>query len=204
MKYLELYESFENKDIKELCRKYEIANYTINKDGSIDVNSNVDLESRKLSNLPLKFNKVNGVFSCYNNQLKSLEGCPKIISNNFYCSGNQLTSLKGCPKKIPGTFSCVDNQLTSLEGCPEYIDGNFNFSKNKITSFEYIPNIGNFNCYDNPIFEIWKLFKDTTKIELFNDMDIIQDGVVILDRLNYFLEEIGKSTVKSIYRYKYI
>ncbi len=36
MRYLKLFESFE--DIDEICRKYRIENYTINSDGSIDVN----------------------------------------------------------------------------------------------------------------------------------------------------------------------
>ena len=35
MRYLKLFESFE--DIDEICRKYRIENYTINSDGSIDV-----------------------------------------------------------------------------------------------------------------------------------------------------------------------
>ena len=42
------------------------------------------------------------------------------------------------------------------------------------------------------------MFEDTTKIELFNDMDIIQDDTVILDRLNYFLEEIGKPAYHNL------
>ena len=36
MKYLKLYKSFE--DINEICRKYDIYNYTINPDGFIDAN----------------------------------------------------------------------------------------------------------------------------------------------------------------------
>ena len=41
MKYLRLFESFE--DIKGICKKYDIKDYTINPDGTIDVNENVDL-----------------------------------------------------------------------------------------------------------------------------------------------------------------
>ena len=41
MKYLRLFESFEN--IYEICRKYDIENYTINPDGYIDVNDTVYL-----------------------------------------------------------------------------------------------------------------------------------------------------------------
>ncbi len=61
MKYLRLFESFEN--IDEICKKYNITNYTINKDGTIDVNNYVDLENKKLKKLPLNFNKINGWFA---------------------------------------------------------------------------------------------------------------------------------------------
>ena len=100
----------------------------------------------------------------------------------------------------------VLNKLTSLEGCPERIGGGFLCSNNKLTSFEGFPkHIGDrFICSGNPIYEIWQLFKDKSKIEFFNDCDIIQDDVVILDRLNFFLEEIGKPTVNSVKGYKYI
>ena len=39
MKHLKLFENFE--DIESICKKYNITNYTINVDGSIDVNGNV-------------------------------------------------------------------------------------------------------------------------------------------------------------------
>ena len=55
-----------------------------------------------------------GNFYCYNNQLTSLEFCPKEVSGDFWCSYNQLTSLEFCPEKVGGEFWCSDNQLTSL------------------------------------------------------------------------------------------
>ena len=62
MRYLKLFESFE--DIDEICKKYRIENYTINSDGSIDVDEDVNLHNLGLEKLPLKFNKVNGFFTC--------------------------------------------------------------------------------------------------------------------------------------------
>ena len=53
MKYLKLFEAFE--DINEICKKYNIKNYTINQDVSIDVNGYVDLYNIGLTKLPLKF-----------------------------------------------------------------------------------------------------------------------------------------------------
>ena len=113
-------------NIDLICKKYDIENYTINQDESINVNGNVDLSmKKKLTKLPLKFNKVSGNFYCHSNQLTSLEGSPKEIGGNFYCSNNKLTSLEGGPKEVGRYFCCQYNQLTSLEGGPKKVCGNF-------------------------------------------------------------------------------
>ena len=46
--------------ISLICKKYGITNYTINGDGSIDVNGNVNLIGYGLTELPLRFNRVGG------------------------------------------------------------------------------------------------------------------------------------------------
>jgi hypothetical protein len=185
MKHLKLFESFREEDIHAICEKYGIDNYTINEDGSIDVNGPVDLGSRKLNRLPLKFRKVTIYFDCSYNQLTSLEGCPESVGGSFLCDVNRLKSLEGCPKSVGGSFLCEYNQLASLEGCPE--------------------SVSNFCCYGNPIYQIWSLFEDYDKIEFFNDCDPIRPpNIIILDRLNYFLEEIGKKTVTEVKGYKCI
>ena len=228
MKYLKLFESFNEEDIHTICEEYRIRNYTINEDGSIDVDGNVDLSCRKLTKLPLKFNKVNGDFYCRVNSLTSLFGCPNEVGGNFYCSDNKLKSLEHCPKKIHGGFSCYYNLITSLSGCPERINGDFNCSSNYLTSFEHCPKeiYGNFDCYNNKIisfdhlpfsidgnfvceynliYNIWKLFEDYSKIDLFNDCDPIREpNTIILDRLNFFLEKIGKPPVSEVEGYKCI
>ncbi len=58
-------------EIHNICEKYNITNYTINPDGSIDVDDGVDLSGKDLIKIPLKFNKVNGWFDCSYNQLTS-------------------------------------------------------------------------------------------------------------------------------------
>jgi len=45
-------------EIKIICKKYEIVNYTINDDMYIDVDGEVDLSYCKLIALPLVLNKV--------------------------------------------------------------------------------------------------------------------------------------------------
>ena len=77
MKYLKLFEGFENTDIVNICRKYNISNYVVNPDGSIDVYGIVNLRNNNLTKLPLKFNKLNGYFDCRYNKLTTLEGSPE-------------------------------------------------------------------------------------------------------------------------------
>ena len=82
-------------EIHIICEKYSITNYTINPDGSIDVYGNVNLHTRKLTKIPLKFNRVNGYFDVNNNKLTSLENSPLELGKYFYCYKNQLESLYG-------------------------------------------------------------------------------------------------------------
>jgi hypothetical protein len=119
--------------ISLICEKYKITNYTINDDGSIDVDGDVNLSYKGLTELPLTFNKVSGYFSCSNNRLTSLKGSPKWVGSDFYCYNNDLTSLKGSPKWVGSDFYCYNNDLTSLEFCPDYVGGNFYCVKNNLT-----------------------------------------------------------------------
>ena len=108
MKHIRLFESFS--DIGSICDEYGITNYTINSDGSIDVDGDVNLTNKKLTKLPVKFNKVSGNFYCSSNKL-TLEGGPKEVGGDFYCSNTQLTTLEGSPKEVGGDFNCFNNQL---------------------------------------------------------------------------------------------
>jgi len=232
--YIKTFESF-SESIEDICREYNIENYTINQDGSIDVDGDVNLSYKELTKLPLRFGKVGGGFNCSHNKLTSLEGSPKEVGGYFYCEYNQLTSLEGSPNKVGGDFSCHYNKLTNLEGSPNRVGGDFNCSNNQLTNLEGSPDVvggdfycsrnqltslegspdrigGDFNCKqrknwrDNPIYNIYKLFNDKSKIELFNDYDIIRDNgkSIVLDRLNAFLDDIGKSPVDSVNGYKNI
>jgi hypothetical protein len=120
---------------------YEIKNYTINDDFTIDVNGNVNLDQESLTCLPsfIKFNKVSGYFSYFYNQLTSLEGCPTTVGGSFSCSDNQLTSLEGCPRTVGDSFYCYNNKLTSLEGCPRTVGDSFYcYNNNEQFSEEYV------------------------------------------------------------------
>ena len=145
---IKLFEEYN--DIVSICDQYGIENYTINPDGSIDVNGgmNLNFNGRKLDRLPLKFGRVNGNFYCSHNKLTSLEGCPSYVGGFFDCSNNQLTSLEGCPKEVGGSFDCGNNKLTTLEGCPTELNINFYCDHNQLTSLKGGPKEvgGDFNC----------------------------------------------------------
>jgi hypothetical protein len=128
MKYLKDYKIFEShEDIHAICKKYRITNYTINPDGSIDVDGplSVDLFDKGLTKLPLNFRNVSGDFDCRYNQLTSLEGAPSSVGGYFYCSKNKLTSLEGAPENVGDYFDCSGNKLTSLEGAPSSVGSGF-------------------------------------------------------------------------------
>ena len=133
-------------NINDLCRKYSIKNYTINNDGSIDVKGNVKFkygDLNELKRLPLRFNKVTGLFSCNYNGLTTLEGAPSYVGKSFTCYDNEITNLKGGPKYVGGRFDCAANPLTTLAYFPEVIKGwavCFNTSTSKPNMFPKVYN----------------------------------------------------------------
>ena len=193
MKYLKNFnENINRSEIEAICKKYNITNYTINEDGSIDVDGNVNLKRNNLRELPLKFRNVVGNFYCEFNQLTSLDGAPKSVGDyfncrdnklttlegapqrvggEFDCSYNKLTSLVGCPQYIGGGFYCISNQLTSLVGCPQSVGGNFECSGNQLTTLEGAPKrvYGDFSCYNNKLKNIDYLPKYYKKLFIKNN-----------------------------------
>lgn len=228
MEYLKRYKLFESgyvdhESIHNLCSFYNISKYTINDDGSIDVDDNVYLSENRLDRIPIKFNKVSGYFDCGENNLTSLENCPNEVGGDFYCFDNKLESLEFGPSIVNGNYFCNDNELTTLKGSPKRVGREFMCSNNKLTSLEYGPkytmnysmNINHINTFVgfpttadmifmmfNPIENIYKLFNDISKVELFNYYDIIRDDgqSIVLDRLNSFLEDIGKDMISKYHK----
>jgi hypothetical protein len=138
--------------IDSICEKYNILNYSINSNGSIDVFGDVDLISRKLFKFPLKFGNVTGKFICAYNNLTSLVGCPTIVGGNFRCGHNKLSSLEGGPVTVGGDFFCSGNNLSSLVGSPTTVSGDFYCSNNKLTSLEGSPTVVDvFSCNENQL-----------------------------------------------------
>ena len=158
--------------IEEICVKYGIEDYTIMDDGSIDVDGDVYINDEGLTELPLTFNKVTGVFNCDDNKLTTLKGSPKSVGDGFDCGGNNLTSLEGSPESVGGHFNCQFNNLIDLKGSPKSIGGKF-------------------YCRNNPIESIFN-YVDIDFIKAFNTFKVIKDGVVNLKRLKYVMELFDK------------
>jgi signal peptidase I len=140
-------------EIMKFKKTYGIlGDYTINPDGSVDVDGDVKMVRMGLTKIPVKFGKVGGYFDCSDNHLTSLEFAPSYVGGSFSCQFNKLTSLEFAPSYVSSTFYCYENNLTSLEGCPYYVGGWFDCSKNLLTSLEFAPSKvgGYFNCsYNN-------------------------------------------------------
>ena len=133
MRYLKIYENYHTeKEVAKICKQYGITNWSINQDGLVDVNGDVDLSDIKLTKLPLKFSIVSGYFDCSGNRLTTLEGAPKSVGDNFYCQNNELTNLKGAPESVGAAFFCYGNLLTTLEGAPYSVGGGFYFFNNPL------------------------------------------------------------------------
>ena len=148
--------------IHDICKQYGIENYTINDDGSIDVDGHVGLYNKGLTELPLRFNKVSGDFHCGRNRLTTLKGSPRWIGGWFYCDNNQLTSLEFSPEYVGVDFWCQYNKLTD-NYCETEILGDFYtslkqdgliFDVNRVTNYKEFQKMYNRKKILNDIFNM--------------------------------------------------
>ncbi len=95
-------------EIHKICDKLKIDNYTINPDGSIDIDGDVYI---LINEIPLRFNMVSG---------------------NFYCSYNNLSTLKNFPNEVGGETFLYGNPLKSLDGYNGGYDKLFCDNKEKL------------------------------------------------------------------------
>ena len=178
MRYLKLFENFGDAGnrIDSICKRYGIENYTINEDGTIDVDGDVSLSSQGLNELPVRFRNVTGHFFCNNNELSSLEGCPESVDGYFSCSRNKLKTLEGCPQNVGGDFYCDDNKLISLDGCPKSVGGHF-------------------FCDDNPCTRIYEDWIDSDRrdelLDMMKDYDFLRGDIINWYLLEEFYKDAG-------------
>jgi hypothetical protein len=205
MKMIKIFDSFKSEeDIKYIAYEYGIYKHQILEDGSINVYNDVYLSKnlKNLKQLPLTFNEVTYDFDCSNNNLTTLEGCPKKVGWIFNCSLNKLTSLEYSPEIVEGNFNCYYNDyLTSLEGLENtYIDGYLDILCSEIYSLKGFPKrVSAFFCKRTPIEPIYNTFIqecDYETMRRFNKFDVIYtdglDWFIDYDNLGKFLRSVGK------------
>ena len=183
----------DKQSIIQLCEGYNISYYTINDDGSIDVDGHVSFSNLGLTELPLKFNKVSGDFYCGKNNLTTLKGCPIEVGEIFNCNYNELTSLEYSPIKVGDDFCCTHNNLTDLKGCPEKVGGVFLITDNNITDLKEFPKSVGGDTYllSNPIGSI-STSMDIDFVRAFNTYKVLRDGIINIKRLKYLMEQFDK------------
>jgi hypothetical protein len=124
-------------EIEEWLEEHEVYNYFINDDYSVDVEGSVNLEGNHLTVIPVKFNRVTGLFSCADNRLVTLENCPREVGLSFHCCNNNIQTLKGCPNIIGDYIDCSSNRyLASLAFGPKTVKTNFIIGHNPVRSLD--------------------------------------------------------------------
>ena len=171
MKYIKTYEGlfdfFKKKEtdpkkieIINLCKEYNITKYTINDDYSIDVDGHVDLSSKELTKIPIKFNNVTGFFSCVGNMLVDLENAPRRVEGNFLCQHQyygSFISLKGAPEYVGFRFDFNENEnLKDFTDFPTYVGATIDARSTGLYSFDCIPESATkvFIDHDTPLFAV--------------------------------------------------
>ena len=165
--------------VKAQCENLAIENYTINNDGTVDVNGNLNIylvldriKKDERNNVLINFNKINGsvninlqfrkagkilkkkIFLKERRILKNqLPFTFNEVTGNFYASHNMLETLRGCPKKVGGCFDVRTNRLHTLEGSPERVGGYFCAHNNLLNDLKGSPKYvgGNFDVADNDL-----------------------------------------------------
>jgi hypothetical protein len=112
----EIVQPNDQRKLEDVIAKYFLipGEYTILKDGSVDVRGPCRLEV-ECQKMPIQFNDVTGPFICAGKKLTSLEGSPKACQD-FSCFDNQLANLIGSPGLVKGSFMAHANPLVSIEG----------------------------------------------------------------------------------------
>ena len=71
-------------------------------------------------------------------KLKSLEGCPQIVTGAFTLYNNWCKSLVGGPTEVGGDFTFMNGKITSLDGAPQIVGGEVRILDNPIITMEGI------------------------------------------------------------------
>ncbi len=70
-----------------------VGRWLLTPDGKIDNRNHVNMNDMNLTEIPVKFGRVDGQFFCNNNKLTTLKNCPDEVGWSYYISirNNKLT-----------------------------------------------------------------------------------------------------------------
>jgi hypothetical protein len=153
----------ELENIKAWCESLEITNYTINSDGSVDIQGDISIDSETMDNqlqFPIKLNIVDGNMIIQNAGITSLINMPHTVNGNFQASNCDLISLEGCPKIIKGDFDFTNNSVSSfwVGNYDVYVGGDIYTSSNDFKPFNiFMQFLCGFNeeDYDDDPYNDW-------------------------------------------------
>jgi hypothetical protein len=208
MKYLiKFNENKDDKSIEYWCSKLKspMGHCIINDDDTVDINGSGHLYYQKLEKIPIQFGIVSGDFIAHNNRLTSLKGCPSKVGGYFHVSINLLKDLEYSPKEVNGDYyDCSDNNLVSIKGVTNQLIS-FYCNSNNLTSLEELPIIKKgFNCLDNPVYEVYKLFKTSERFLASMDYKYLRGTNIIQRRFEKACIDAEIKVPDSIPGYKYI
>jgi len=105
-------------------------------EGDIDISNLFYDELPDLSDIIIK-----GNFNCSNNNLKTLKGSPKYVSEIFKAEECNLESLEGGPILVGHAFNVYGNKLTSLEHSPRMVGNGYECRGNQLKSLKGRPEL---------------------------------------------------------------
>ena len=148
--------------IKEFIERHHLEekDYNINADYSLDIHRNIvikpfDILDKNEGKLPFKFGRVNGTMWLNGLGLKTLENCPKEVTDDFVIYDNNLENFIGGPETVGGDFAANMNlSLKSLDGSPKKVGGKYS-----ILSCRFIEDISGISPEIGGDLEIPKILK---------------------------------------------
>lgn len=192
MKYLKSYKIFEDINWDRVGNITELVGKTINKIFTDKLNFITVVCDNKFYNMEGDDDLAHIEIDDINGDLNDLINSPLLIAEE---NTNRDLPSKENIDYDDDSYTWTFYKLATIKG---YVDIKWYGCSNGYYSEEIIFSEIALHNLANPYYPIWELFKDESKLELFYDYDIIQDGEVNLDRLNDFLLEIGKSKVIGI------
>lgn len=120
-------------DIEHWLYEQNIANFTINEDGTVDVAGDVILKSYKGSTLPVQFGIVHDGFSIQDSNLTSFVGAPRSVGKWFNGVNTKVSSIAGMPSYIGQGLGIWNTRIHSLSGIHKVVrvcKGHFSCNKN--------------------------------------------------------------------------